>query len=544
MSGGYEAIVIGGGHNGLAAGAYLARDGLRTVVLEARHKVGGAAATDAPWVEAPEFRVTTYSYVVSLMPRRIIDELRLERHGYEVYPMGPSYYAFPDGRSLVITGTDGRRDYESMARFSRKDAETYPGWRRWLGELAAIMEPLLLTTPPRLGSRRPGDLLEQLKLAWRMRGLDVSRVGELTRLMTMSAWDLLDDWFESPQIKGAMAVDGIIGTWAGPASPGTAYVLMHHEIGDAGLGLSSWGYPRGGMGAVSDALRSSAEEFGAEVRTNAPVERILQRDGRVRGVVLEGGEELEAGLVVAATHPRKTFLEQLGREELPGDFVRDIERWNSRSGVVKINLALAELPDFAADPGPGDHLGGAIELAHSIDYIEEAFQDARRGVAARRPFSDGVIPTVFDRTLCPEGYHMMSLFTQWVPHEWSGEPRREELEAYADRVIDGYAELAPNLKEAILHRQVLGPYDMEQELGLIGGNIFHGELSADQLFHMRPVPGYADYRTPIRGLYQASSATHAGGGVCAIPARNCLREIRRDRRRENVKERLTLRGRK
>jgi phytoene dehydrogenase-like protein len=542
--GGYDAIVIGGGHNGLAAGAYLARDGLRTVVLEARHKVGGAAATDAPWVEAPEFRVTTYSYVVSLMPRRIIDELRLERHGYKVYPMGPSYYAFPDGRSLVITGTDGRRDYESMARFSRKDAEAYPGWRRWLGELAAIMEPLLLTTPPRLGSRRPGDLLEQLKLAWRMRGLDVSRVGELTRLMTMSAWDLLDDWFESPQIKGAMAVDGIIGTWAGPASPGTAYVLMHHEIGDAGLGLSSWGYPRGGMGAVSDALRSSAEEFGAEVRTNAPVERILQRDGRVRGVVLEGGEELEAGLVVAATHPRKTFLEQLGREELPGDFVRDIERWNSRSGVVKINLALAELPDFAADPGPGDHLGGAIELAHSIDYIEEAFQDARRGVAAGRPFSDGVIPTVFDRTLCPEGYHMMSLFTQWVPHEWSGEPRREELEAYADRVIDGYAELAPNFKGAILHRQVLGPYDMEQELGLVGGNIFHGELTADQLFHMRPAPGYADYRTPIRGLYQASSATHAGGGVCAIPAYNCVREIRRDRRRERLEERLTLRGRR
>jgi phytoene dehydrogenase-like protein len=543
MEGGYDAIVIGGGHNGLAAGAYLARDGLRTVVLEARNKVGGAASTDAPWPDAPDFKVTTYSYVMSLMPRRIIDELHLERHGYKIYPMGPSYYAFPDGRSLIITGVDARRDYESMARFSRKDAEAYAGWRRWLGELAEIMEPLLLTTPPRLGSHRPEDLVEQLKLAWRMRGLDVARVGELTRLMTMSAWDLLDDWFESPRIKGAMAVDGIIGTWAGPASPGTAYVLMHHEIGDAGLGLSSWGYPRGGMGAVSDALRSSAEEFGAEVRTGAPVARILQRDGRVRGVVLEGGEELETDLVVATTHPRTTFLEQLGQEELPDDFVGGIERWKSRSGVVKINLALAELPDFAADPGLGEHLGGAIELAHSIDYIEEAFQDARRGEAARSPFSDGVIPTVFDRTLCPEGYHIMSLFTQWVPHQWSEEPHREELEAYADRVIDGYGELAPNFKGAILHRQVLGPYDMEQELGLIGGNIFHGELSADQLFHMRPAPGYADYRTPIRGLYQASSATHAGGGVCAIPAYNCVREIRRDRRRERLKERLTLRGR-
>ena len=527
----------------MAAGAYLARDGLRTVVLEARHKVGGAAVTDAPWEEAPEFNVTTYSYVMSLMPRRVIDELRLEHHGYKVYPMGPSYYAFPDGRSLTMTGVDAGEDYEALARFSRKDAEAYGEWREWLGELAAVLEPLLLTTPPKMGSRHPLDLLDQLKLAWRMRGLDVPRVGELTRLMTMSAWDLLDDWFESPQIKGALAVDGIIGTWAGPATPGTAYVLMHHEIGDAGLGLSSWGYPRGGMGAVSDALKDSAEEFGAEVRTNAPVERILQRDGRVTGVVLEGGEELEADIVVAATHPRITFLEQLGREELPDEFVGAIERWNSRSGVVKINLALSELPDFTADPGRGDHLGGAIELAHSIDYIEEAFQDARRGEPARRPFSDGVIPTVFDRTLCPEGYHIMSLFTQWVPHEWSKEPHREGLEAYADRVIDGYSELAPNLKSAILHRQVLGPYDMEQDIGLIGGNIFHGELSAEQLFHMRPAPGYADYRTPIRGLYQASSATHAGGGVCAIPAYNCVREIRRDRRRERIKDRLTLRNR-
>jgi phytoene dehydrogenase-like protein len=243
-------------------------------------------------------------------------------------------------------------------------------------------------------------------------------------------------------------------------------------------------------------------------------------------VVLEGGEELEAPVVVAATHPRTTFLEQLDRSDLPDEFVRDIERWNSRSGVVKINLALAELPSFTAEPAEGPHLGGAIELAHSIDYLEEAFQDARRGVPARRPFSDGVIPTVFDRTI-----HIMSLFTQWVPHEWSEAPHRDELEVYADRVIDGYTELAPNLKGAILHRQVLGPWDMERELGLVGGNIFHGELSADQLFHMRPAPGYADYRTPIRGLYQCSSATHAGGGVTAIPAYNCVREIRRDRRR-------------
>jgi phytoene dehydrogenase-like protein len=285
------------------------------------------------------------------------------------------------------------------------------------------------------------------------------------------------------------------------------------------------------MGAVSDAIRASAESFGAEVRTGAGVERVLTRDGRATGVALTSGEEIEAPLVVTSLHPRIAFLEHLDRAELPDDFVHDVELWNSRSGVVKINLALAELPQFIADPDPGPHLGGAIELAHSLEYIERAFQDARSGQPSERPYSDGVIPTVFDRTLSPEGSHIMSLFTQWVPHEWASEPHRDELETYADRVIDGYTELAPNLKGAILHRQVLGPYDMEQDLGLIGGNIFHGELSVDQLFHMRPAPGYADYRTPIRGLYQASSATHGGGGVCAIPAMNCVREIRRDRRR-------------
>ena len=528
----YDAIVIGGGHNGLAAAAYLARGGARTVVLEARHKTGGAASTDAPWEEAPDFRVTTYSYVVSLMPEQIVSDLELERFGYKVYPMGPYYLAFPDGRSLIMASGDDRLDHESISRFSKKDADTYPEWREWMGGMAKILAPLLLTTPPKIGSRKPRDLLEALKLAWKFRGLDVPKVGEVTRLMTMSISDLLDDWFESPQVKGALAIDGIIGTWAGPASPGTAYVLAHHEIGDAGVGTGSWGYPEGGMGAVSDAIRASAESRGAVVRTDARVARINTRSGKVTGVTLESGEELTADLVVATTHPKITFLDQLERHELPDRFVEDIEGWNTRSGVVKINLALSELPDFIADPGTAAavHHGGAIELCHSIDYLEQAFQDARAGRPAALPYSDGVIPTVFDKTLSPEGTHIMSLFTQWVPHEWSSEPHRAELESYADRVIDGYTELAPNLKSAILHRQVIGPHDMEQELGMIGGNIFHGELSADQLFHMRPAPGYADYRTPIRGLYQASSATHAGGGVCAIPAYNCMREIRRDRK--------------
>jgi phytoene dehydrogenase-like protein len=529
----FDAIVIGGGHNGLAAGTYLAGAGLRTVILEARHKWGGAASTDAPWPEAPDFRVTSYSYVVSLMPEKIVRDLELRRFGYKVHPMGPYYVAFPDGTALIMSAQDHRVEHESISRFSQRDADAYPRWREWMSSMAEILAPLLLTTPPRLGSHRPSDLLEQLKLAWRFRGLDVPRLGEVTRLMTMSIWDLLDDWFESPRVKGVLAIDGVIGTWAGPAAPGTAYVLAHHEIGDAGIGTGSWGFPEGGMGAVSDAIAASARSRGAQIRTNAPVERIRVSSGRATGVVLKGGEEVHATTVIAATHPQITFLRQLDRSELPEGFVADIERWNSRSGVVKINLALGELPDFVADPGtePALHHGGAIELAHSIDYIEEAFQDARRGRAAARPFSDGVIPTVFDHTLCPGGYHIMSLFTQWVPHEWATHQDERELEAFADRVIDGYTELAPNLKGAIVHRQVIGPRAMQEELGLIGGNIFAGELSADQLFHMRPAPGYADYRTPIRGLYQASSATHAGGGVCAIPAHNCVREVLADRRR-------------
>jgi len=535
MANTYDAIVVGGGHNGLVAAAYLARAGASTIVLEARHKTGGAAATDAPWPEAPDIRVTRLSYVMSLMPPSIIRDLELERHGYKVHPMGPYYQAWPDGRSLKLYADDAKRNHEEISKFSKRDADAMPKWDAWLGGLAAVLGPLLSQTPPKLGSRRWRDVRDTLRLAWRYRGLDVRGVGDVTRLMTMSITDLLDDWFESTEVKAAMVINGVIGTWAGPDEPGTAYVMAHHSIGDVGDGhLGNWGFPEGGMGAVADAIRRSAEASGATVRTNAPVERVLTSGGRVQGVALAGGEELSAPLVVTAVHPRIAFLRHLDRRELPDDFVTDIERWKSRSGVVKINLALAELPDFTADRGtePDEHHTGAIELALSPEYVEDAFQDAKHGRAAERPFSDGCIPTVLDRTLCPDGVQVMSLFTQWCPASWNDAPHQQELEAYADRVVDGYAELAPNLKGAILHREVLGPWHMEQEYGLIGGNIFHGELSADQLFHMRPAPGYADYRTPIAGLYQASSATHGGGGVCGIPGWQAARAVLADRGRK------------
>jgi len=540
MPGTYDAIVVGGGHNGLVSAAYLARSGARTVVLESRHKTGGAATTEAPWPDAPDHKVTRLSYVMSLFPPSVARELELEKHGYKVYPMGPYYQAFPEGGSIKIFADDAKRNHAEISKWSKKDADAMVKWDAWMAGLADVLGPLLLTVPPKLGSKKPADLLDTLRLAWRQRGLDVRTVGDVTRLMAMSIADLLDDWFESSQVKGAMAVNGVIGTWAGPYEPGTAYVMAHHSIGDIGDGhLGNWGFPEGGMGAVAEAIERSARSFGAEIRTNARVSRLLVRGGRVEGAVLDSGEELRAPMVVSSLHPRTAFLDHVGASNLPDDFVRDIAQWKTRSGVVKINLALAELPDFTADPGTNqqEHHTGSVEMAPSMEYMEAAFQDARNGRAALRPFSDGVIPTTFDKTLVPEGHHMMSLFTQWVPSDWASEPHAADLEAYADRMIDCYAEVAPNIKGAILHRDIVGPYELEHEYGLVGGNIFHGELSMEQLFHMRPAPGYADYRTPIAGLYNASSATHAGGGVCGIPGWQAAKAAIRDRKRDHKRDR-------
>jgi phytoene dehydrogenase-like protein len=533
MAATYDAIVVGGGHNGLVAAAYLARSGARTLVLEGRHKTGGAATTEAPWPEAPEFKVTRLSYVMSLMPPTIISELDLARHGYQVYPMGPYYQAFADGGSIKLYADDAKRNHDEVARWSKKDADAMPRWDAWLAGMAEVLGPLLLTVPPAIGSHRPRDLAGTLRLAWRHKGLDVRTIADVTRLMTMSIADLLDDWFSSPQVKGALAVNGVIGTWAGPCEPGTAYVMAHHSIGDVGDGhLGNWGFAEGGMGGVSAAIEAAARGHGAEIRVNARVAKLIITDGKAAGVVLDNGDEIRASLVVSTLHPRTAFLEHVGAENLPPDFAADIERWKTRSGVVKINLALGELPDFTADPGTHlqEHHTGSVEMAPTIEYIERAFQDAREGRPALRPFSDGVIPTAFDKSLVPEGYHVMSLFSQWVPADWNQEPHTEELAAYADRMIDCYNELAPNFKSSILHRDIVGPYQLEHEYGLIGGNIFHGELSLEQLFHMRPAPGFADYRTPVSGLYYGSSATHAGGGVCGIPGWQAARAAIADKK--------------
>jgi phytoene dehydrogenase-like protein len=545
MSSNYDAIVIGGGHNGLVSAAYLASSGARTLVLESRGSLGGSATTESPWEDAPHLRVTRLSYVMSLMPPTIVKDLSLERHGYKVHPMGPYYQAFPEGGSLTIY-EDPARTHAELAKWSKKDADAYPKWNAWLEGLGDFLGPLLTQVPPKIGSRRPSDLTELAKLAWSKRGITVRSTADVTRLLTMSVADLLDDWFESPQIKGSLAVNGVIGTWAGPYEPGTAYVMAHHSIGDVGDGqMGSWGYPEGGMGAVSEAIARSARGFGAEIRTKARVSKMLVRNSRIQGVVLDNGDEIRAPLVVTTLHPRTAFLDQIPRHELPDDFVTDIEHWKTRSGVVKINLALGELPNFTADPshGQAEHHTGSVEMAPTMEFIEAAFQDARAGRPALAPFSDSVIPTTLDKTLNPDGTHIMSLFTQWVPSEWSNEPHTEELEAYTDRLIDLYDEVAHGFKGSILHRDIVGPHEMEVEYGLIGGNIFHGELSLEQLFHMRPAPGYADYRTPIAGLYNGSSATHAGGGVCGIPGWQAAKAALADKKRGKRKVLAALGGR-
>ena len=525
----FDVIVVGGGHNGLVAAGMLQKRGRRVLVLERREKVGGAAVTEQPW--GPEWKMSALSYVVSLMPPTVLREMELPRFGYKVYPQHGYFAPHRDGRSLTMK-SDPKARHAEISKFSARDADAMERFDVWMTRIAKVLGPILTTVPPRLGSKSPGDLAAQLGLAWKLRDLDVAMMGDITRLMSMSISDLLDDWFESDALKGVQSVSGIIGTWAGPCAPGTAYVMAHHRIGDLGDGqIGAWGFPEGGMGGVALAMRKACESFGVTIRTGAPVETITVRGGRVTGVVLEGsGEEIFSDIVIATTHPKITFLSHLDRKDLPADLVTQIERWKTRSGTVKVNLALDHLPHFtgqnAFDP---DVHGGTIVLAESPDDLETAFQDAASGSPSRLPFADICIPSVFDKTLAPAGKHVMSCFTQWVPHTFAQKNDRAALESYADRVVARIEAVAPGFTSSILHRQVIGPYEMEHEYGLIGGNIFHGELSVSQLFHMRPAVGFADFTTPIQGLFQASSATHGGGGVTGIPALQVVARVLKGR---------------
>ncbi len=536
MSARRDVVVVGGGHNGLVAAAYLARDGLDVLVCERREVAGGAAVTERPF--GPDYRITSLSYVVSLLPASLVSDLRLDKHGYQVFPQGPYFAPRADGRYLRLPDDPADRSRE-IAKFSAADAAAYPAYQAHMRDIARILGPMLEEIPAPLGSRSPAGLARQAMLLQHLRKLDTRRSVAVIRLLTGSVADLLDPYFASDAVRGVLSVSGVIGTWAGPRSGGTAYVTLHHHIGDVDGQPGAWGFPRGGMGGVTGAMAGAARSFGAQIRTGAEVARIRTTPGgRVAGVTLVSGEEVDAGLVVSTVHPQIAFGQLIEPSALPEDFLADIRRWQTRSGTVKINLALDRLPVFTSHPSfdPQVH-GGTIVLAESLDDLENAFQEAVRGQPSAQPFADICIPSVFDDSLAPAGHHVMSMFTQWVPCGYAAAPHEAELGAYADRVIARMESVAPGFTSSILHRQVIGPHRMAEEYGLVGGNIFHGELSLGQMYHARPAAGYADLRTPVRGLYQAGSATHGGGGVTGIPGRNVVRQIRADRRAARLRVR-------
>jgi phytoene dehydrogenase-like protein len=528
MGGVTDVVVIGAGHNGLVAAAYLARAGLDVLVLERRPVVGGAAVSEHPF--GPDYTVTTLSYVISWFPPSLVRDLRLDERGLHIYPQGPYFAPRRDGRHLYLADDPVRRR-EEIAQFSRADAEEYDRFSAWLAGLGRLVTPLLDRVAPKLGSKAPRDLFGQASLLGTLRRVDVRSAFDLTRLFTASVADVVEERFESDALRGVLSVSGVIGGWAGPRSAGTAYVMLHHHIGQTDGQAGAWGFPRGGMGAVTRALAEAARGFGARIVTGAEVARVDLRGGAVAGVTLADGTHHAARTVVTTAHPKISFLRLVDRADLPDDFVADIESWRSRSGTVKVNLAVDRLPRFASHPEFDPKVyGGTIVLAESLDDIERAYQEALWGQPATLPFADVCIPSVFDPTLAPEGRHVVSMFTQWVPHTWADEPHEAELAAYADRLVARMEAVAPGFTDSIVGRQVIGPHAMQTEYGLVGGNIFHGELVPGQMFHCRPAAGYADLRTPIRGLYQAGSATHGGGGVTGIPGRNVVRQILRDRR--------------
>ncbi|HVA21575.1 MAG TPA: NAD(P)/FAD-dependent oxidoreductase [Candidatus Micrarchaeia archaeon] len=523
----YDAIIVGGGHNGLVCAAYLARAGQRVVVLERRGLVGGACVTEEPW---PGYRVNTCSYVVSLLPPDIVRQLELPRFGYEVIPLDPlAFTPFPDGRS-IMWWYDPTRTAAEIAKISTHDAVAYLDYERALDELVQIVRPLFDMVPPLPQSLRPEDVGELLRMGRHLyrhrRGLS-----RLVDLMTLSVSDFLDCWFEDEQVKGAMSPGGVIGAWGGPKTPGTAYVLLHHRLGEAGNQRGAWGFVRGGMGRLSEAIAASARSAGAEVRTDAPVARIDVIAGRAVGVTLDDGTALRAPVVAAAVHPQTAFLQMVERQELPRDFVREIETYRTRGSSAKVNLALGELPDFTARPGtaPQDH-HVEFELCPSIDYLETAWDDAKRGSWSRQPMMDCVIPSIKDPSLAPAGGHVMTCFVQYAPYHLVGSDWDREREGFGDRVVETLSAYAPNIAGAILHRQVVTPLDLERTFGLLGGNIFHGEMALDQMLSFRPAAAAAAYRTPLQGLYLCASGAHPGGGVMGTPARNAARVILADQR--------------
>ena len=524
MNSKYDVVIIGGGHNGLVNAAYLARGGKKVLVCERRHVLGGAAVTEEVF---PGFKFSVASYVVSLLRPEIIRELDLPRHGMEILPLDGTFTPMPNGDYLWRVN-DHAKTRREIARHSRLDAEAYDEYGKAMVEMGRFVKPILAMTAPDPTSLALRGLRDLLSIARRFQRLPAEDKYNQVQLMTMSAAGFLDQWFETDVLKATMSASGIIGTFLGVRSPGTAYVLLHHYMGEIDGAFRSWGLVRGGTGAISNAVASAAREAGAEIRAEAPVSKIIIQSGQAKGVVLENGDEIRATVVSSSVDPRLTFIKMAGAGNLPADFVEDVNRYKFRGSSGKVNLALDALPDFTCLPGAGPHLRGAVSISPSVDYMERAYDEAKYGRFSRRPYVDIVIPSLTDPSVAPPGKHVMSCFVQYAPYHLKEGNWDEKREEFGNTVIDTIAEYAPNLRDIILHRQVLTPLDIERRFGLSEGNIFQGELSLEQLFFLRPVPGWAQYSTPIRNLYMCGSATHPGGGIMGASGLNAARKILRE----------------
>jgi phytoene dehydrogenase-like protein len=511
----YDVVVIGGGHNGLVNAAYLAKAGKKVVVLERRHVLGGAAVTEEI---IPGFLFSECSYVVSLLRPEIIRELDLPRHGLEILPLDGTFSPMPSGDYLWRMN-DHAKSVRDIRRHSRLDAEAYDEFSKMMTPMCRFVKPMLSMVPPDPTTLNPKDLKQLHFLLQRFRELSSDERYTLVQLMTMSSADFLDQWFETDVLKATMSASGIIGTFLGIRSPGTAYVLLHHYMGEIDGAFRSWGFSRGGTGAISNAIADAAREAGVEIRTKAPVGKILVKNGRACGVVLQSGEELSANVVSSSVDPHLTFEKFLEPSELPADFLEGVRRYKFRGSSGKVNIALDALPNFKCLPGSGAHLRGAISISPSMEYMERAYDDAKYGHFSRKPYIDMVIPSITDPSVAPPGKHVLSCFVQYAPYKLAEGTWDDQKEAFGDNVINTIAEYAPNIKDIIIGRQVLTPLDLEREFGLTQGNIFQGELSLEQLFFLRPVAGWAYYRTPIRNLYMCGSATHPGGGIMGANGR-------------------------
>jgi phytoene dehydrogenase-like protein len=524
----YDAIIVGGGHNGLTCAAYLAKAGKSVLVLEKRPVLGGATVTEEIY---PGFKYTVFSYVVSLLRPEIIRELQLPKHGLTVLPLESTLTPLPDGR-YIYRDSDHWATMRNISRFSARDAEAYDEYGHQMYFMAKAVKPILSMVPPDPTSLNPRALLPLAELGKHFLNLPEEQLYNFVKLMTMSSADFLEEWFETDALKATLSASGIIGTFLGPRSPGTAYVLLHHYMGEIDGVFRAWGFAKGGTGSVAEALASAARSLGVEIRTDAPVDQIITRSGKATGVALENGDEIQADLVISSLDPKLTFLKLADPNELPGDLVDDIRKFNIRGSSGKVNLALDGVPDLAC-LGQGSKpsarlraaLKGAISISPGLDYMERAYDDAKRGRFSEKPYIDVILPSMIDPAMAPPGKHVMSCFVQYAPYELAEGDWDDQREAFGDTVVNTLAEYIPNIKDIILHRQVLTPKDIENQTGLSEGNIFQGELSLSQLFFLRPAAGWARYQTPIRGYYQCGSGTHPGGGISGAPGRLAAQTI-------------------